>query len=94
VRKQQFNHFIFEGPPGVGKRTMAIAFLRDTIGPQKLKVKVLQRMCTVLFLHLFLLNSVLLFLQTKNELRKIELKVLYFFSAYLYNSFINYEEND
>ncbi|QHN92737.1 Replication factor C subunit [Arachis hypogaea] len=32
------NHFIFEGPPNVGKRSMIRAMLRDLFGPQRLQV--------------------------------------------------------
>ncbi|XP_020261259.1 replication factor C subunit 3-like [Asparagus officinalis] len=39
VRKQKCGHLIFEGPPGVGKRTMALAYLRDALGPENLKTK-------------------------------------------------------
>lgn len=39
VKKKQYNHFIFEGPTGVGKKSMASAFLRDTLELKKLKTK-------------------------------------------------------
>ncbi|XP_020985705.1 replication factor C subunit 3-like [Arachis duranensis] len=32
------NHFIFEGPPNVGKRSMIRAMLRELFGPQRLQV--------------------------------------------------------
>ncbi|KAK6919850.1 hypothetical protein RJ641_015754 [Dillenia turbinata] len=34
-------HIIFEGPPGVGKRTMIRALLREVFGPDKIKVQAL-----------------------------------------------------
>nr|GLL34515.1 uncharacterized protein LOC109156076 isoform X2 [Ipomoea trifida] len=32
-------HFIFEGPPGVGKRTMIFALLREVFGPDKVQAR-------------------------------------------------------
>lgn len=32
------NHFIFEGPAGVGKRTMIWAMLQEAFGPDKVQV--------------------------------------------------------
>ncbi|XP_017699450.3 replication factor C subunit 3-like [Phoenix dactylifera] len=37
VSKQICSHFIVEGPPGAGKKTMVLAYLRDAFGPEKLK---------------------------------------------------------
>lgn len=34
------SHFIFEGPPGVGKKTMVGAYLREAFGPDTLKVTI------------------------------------------------------
>ncbi|KAJ0970807.1 hypothetical protein J5N97_018766 [Dioscorea zingiberensis] len=39
VKTQECCHFIFEGPPGVGKKTMVLAFLREAFGPEKMKMK-------------------------------------------------------
>ncbi|URD77808.1 hypothetical protein MUK42_03531 [Musa troglodytarum] len=39
VNAHQFSHLIFEGPPGVGKKTMVLATLRDAFGPENLKMK-------------------------------------------------------
>nr|XP_018676115.1 PREDICTED: replication factor C subunit 3-like isoform X2 [Musa acuminata subsp. malaccensis] len=39
VNADQFSHLIFEGPPGVGKKTMVLATLRDAFGPENLKMK-------------------------------------------------------
>ncbi|GMJ13981.1 hypothetical protein HRI_005067300 [Hibiscus trionum] len=33
VQSGEYNHIIFEGPPGVGKRTMILAMLREVFGP-------------------------------------------------------------
>ena len=38
VQCEQSNHFIFEGSPGVGKRTMARALLREVFEPNMLEV--------------------------------------------------------
>ena len=38
VQCGQSNHFIFEGSPGVGKRTMARALLREVFEPNMLEV--------------------------------------------------------
>ncbi|EHA8591289.1 putative Replication factor C subunit 3 [Cocos nucifera] len=35
--QMQCSHFIFEGPPGAGKKTMVLAYLRDAFGPENLK---------------------------------------------------------
>ncbi|KAG2539176.1 hypothetical protein PVAP13_9NG453200 [Panicum virgatum] len=35
----QCKHFIFEGPPGVGKRSMVLALIRDGFGPHDLKTE-------------------------------------------------------
>lgn len=37
-KKEECSHFIFEGNPGVGKRTMIWAFLREAFGPEKVQV--------------------------------------------------------
>lgn len=34
------SHLIFEGPPGVGKKTMVWALLREAFGPDALKVTI------------------------------------------------------
>ncbi|CAL9780581.1 unnamed protein product [Musa acuminata subsp. burmannicoides] len=39
VNADQFSHLIFEGPPGVGKKTMVLATLRDAFGPENLEMK-------------------------------------------------------
>ncbi|KAF6140961.1 hypothetical protein GIB67_030172 [Kingdonia uniflora] len=39
VRKGQCSHYIFEGPAGVGKRTMVWALLREAFGPEKLMTR-------------------------------------------------------
>lgn len=36
--QEECGHFIFEGNPGVGKRTMIWALLREAFGPEKVKV--------------------------------------------------------
>jgi replication factor C subunit 3/5 len=36
----QCKHFIFEGPPSVGKRSMVLALIRDGFGPHDLKVTI------------------------------------------------------
>lgn len=38
VRSGQSDHFIFEGAPGVGKRTMARALLGEVFGTHRLEV--------------------------------------------------------
>lgn len=43
VKVQQPHRFIFEGVPGVGKRTMISAFLREAFGHEQVQV----RMCTI-----------------------------------------------
>lgn len=40
-KKEECSHFIFEGNPGVGKRTMIWAFLREAFGPEKVQVQLL-----------------------------------------------------
>ncbi|CAD6204583.1 unnamed protein product [Miscanthus lutarioriparius] len=35
----QCSHFIFEGPPAVGKRSMVLALIRDAFGPHDLKIE-------------------------------------------------------
>ncbi|KAG0550122.1 hypothetical protein BDA96_01G312300 [Sorghum bicolor] len=35
----QCSHFIFEGPPAVGKRSMVLALIRDAFGPNDLKIE-------------------------------------------------------
>ncbi|RLN42768.1 hypothetical protein C2845_PM01G47150 [Panicum miliaceum] len=35
----QCKHFIFEGPPSVGKRSMVLALIRDGFGPHDLKIE-------------------------------------------------------
>ncbi|KAF9626371.1 hypothetical protein IFM89_032787, partial [Coptis chinensis] len=39
VQQGQCSHYIFEGPHGVGKRTMVWALLREAFGPDKLMTK-------------------------------------------------------
>ncbi|XLS81148.1 hypothetical protein HN51_046979, partial [Arachis hypogaea] len=38
------NHFIFEGPPNVGKRSMIRAMLRDLFGPQRLQGEMVDKL--------------------------------------------------
>ena len=40
VVAHQCKHFIFEGPPAVGKRSMVLALIRDGFGPDDLKVTI------------------------------------------------------
>ncbi|KAL1802479.1 hypothetical protein ACET3Z_031126 [Daucus carota] len=39
ANSQDISHFIFEGLPGVGKRTMILALLRETFGADKIKAR-------------------------------------------------------
>ncbi|XP_057999450.1 replication factor C subunit 3-like [Hevea brasiliensis] len=39
IRGVDCNHFIFEGPAGVGKRTMIWAMLQEAYGPDRVKIK-------------------------------------------------------
>lgn len=39
VAEEVESHLIFVGPPGVGKKTMVWAFLREAFGPGTLKVR-------------------------------------------------------
>ncbi|XP_062205856.1 replication factor C subunit 5-like [Phragmites australis] len=39
VVAHQCKHFIFEGPPAVGKRSMVLALIRDGFGPDDLKIE-------------------------------------------------------
>ncbi|XP_058104062.1 replication factor C subunit 3-like [Magnolia sinica] len=39
VARQECNHFIFEGPPGVGKKTMVWAYLREAFGNETLETR-------------------------------------------------------
>ncbi|PWZ55874.1 Replication factor C subunit 3 [Zea mays] len=39
VVAHQCRHFIFEGPPAVGKRSMVLALIRDAFGPHDLKIE-------------------------------------------------------
>ena len=36
--KEACGHFIFQGPPGVGKRTMIWAMIREAFGPDCIQV--------------------------------------------------------
>jgi replication factor C subunit 3/5 len=38
MRQGGCGHVIFEGPRGVGKRTMIWAMLRDAFGPERIQV--------------------------------------------------------
>lgn len=38
AREGGCDHFIFEGSPGVGKRTMILAMLRENFGPNTMLV--------------------------------------------------------
>jgi replication factor C subunit 3/5 len=38
IREGGCNHIIFEGPPGVGKRTMVWAMLREFFGADRVQV--------------------------------------------------------
>jgi replication factor C subunit 3/5 len=40
VVAHQCRHYIFEGPPAVGKRSMVLALIRDAFGPHDLKVTI------------------------------------------------------
>ncbi|KAK9275163.1 hypothetical protein L1049_022422 [Liquidambar formosana] len=44
VSNGDLSHYIFEGPPGVGKRTMVMAFLRECFGPVKLEYAIMELM--------------------------------------------------
>ncbi|KAF8689199.1 hypothetical protein HU200_041985 [Digitaria exilis] len=39
VVAHECKHFIFEGPPAVGKRSMVLALIRDAFGPNELKIR-------------------------------------------------------
>ncbi|KAK8663180.1 hypothetical protein V6N13_025060 [Hibiscus sabdariffa] len=39
VQSEDCNHIIFEGPPGVGKRTMILAMLREVFGPDRIQIR-------------------------------------------------------
>ncbi|XP_039057439.1 replication factor C subunit 3-like [Hibiscus syriacus] len=39
VKSGECNHIIFEGPPGVGKRTMILAMLREVFGPDQVQTR-------------------------------------------------------
>ncbi|KAK8594320.1 hypothetical protein V6N13_126128 [Hibiscus sabdariffa] len=39
VQSEERNHIIFEGPPGVGKRTMILAMLREVYGPDRIQTR-------------------------------------------------------
>ncbi|KAM7256337.1 hypothetical protein ACFE04_012078 [Oxalis oulophora] len=39
MRNEQYGHFIFEGPPGVGKRTMILSMLRGVYGDEGVKTR-------------------------------------------------------
>lgn len=39
IKDGDCGHYIFEGPPGVGKRTMICALLREVFGAEKIQVR-------------------------------------------------------
>lgn len=45
-------HFIFEGPPGVGKRTMIWAMLREAFGRDTIHVRIMIRFAIFLLIYL------------------------------------------
>lgn len=40
AKSQDISHFIFEGFPGVGKRTMILALLREIFGSDEIQVTI------------------------------------------------------
>ena len=45
MREGGYGHVIFEGQPGVGKRTMIWAMLRDAFGPDRIQVRTYMYFC-------------------------------------------------
>ena len=58
MREGGYGHVIFEGQPGVGKRTMIWAMLRDAFGPDRIQVRTYMYFCISVKDSIILVDSI------------------------------------